>query len=265
MTGRPPRHVEVALAVAANIDDAASVIWARTAEATFAAAQGDHAGAVAAAVACLAHPGVRQMRQLGVRHWRIIGAEACAVTGVQDLAAQLLDVEDHGFPTPVLAIARTRAQLAIARSDDAEADRWFGTASAQLDRCEDPYQRARLHLALGAHLRRSGHRRRAMTELQLAPQGFDALRGAPWLERVDRELAASGQRRAPRRELPDLELTPQEQAVGHLVAQGMRNREIATELFVSVKTVEYHLGNAFRKLGVSNRTQLAARLDDPVS
>jgi DNA-binding NarL/FixJ family response regulator len=55
-------------------------------------------------------------------------------------------------------------------------------------------------------------------------------------------------------------LTPQEQAVAHLVVKGLRNREVAAELVVSIKTVEYHLGNIYRKLQVSSRTQLVARL-----
>ena len=67
---------------------------------------------------------------------------------------------------------------------------------------------------------------------------------------------------APRRVSPVAALTRQEAAVARLVREGLSNREIAAELFISAKTVEYHLGNAYRKLGVSSRTQLVREISD---
>ena len=81
----------------------------------------------------------------------------------------------------------------------------------------------------------------------------------PFLERCQREQAACGL--APkRRQQPSQTLTAHEQTVATLVASGMTNREVAEELIVSVKTVEYHLRNIFNKLGVTSRGRLAAKL-----
>jgi DNA-binding NarL/FixJ family response regulator len=76
----------------------------------------------------------------------------------------------------------------------------------------------------------------------------------------DAELTAAGSRGLQDQAATPLGLTPQELAVAHLVTTGLTNREVAAELFLSVKTVEYHLGKVFAKLGVSTRTQLAQRM-----
>jgi DNA-binding CsgD family transcriptional regulator len=255
-------HVAAALEVASVQGDAASVMWARTAEATLAVARGDHAAAVIAAEACLAHPGVGRVREPGVKPWRVLGLEACASTGDLDVAQALLDGVDRDFATPSMARARSQGTLAAAAGDHDEAERRFAEAAALLPRCRNPFERARLHLATGAHLRRRGQRRRAVEELNRARELLVALQAGPWIDRVDAELAVSGLHPAARDNRRHVELTPQEQAIVRLVIQGHRNREIAAELFISVKTVEYHLGNAYRKLGVTRRTQLAAALAD---
>ena len=94
-----------------------------------------------------------------------------------------------------------------------------------------------------------------------AQQGFAELGATPYAERCARELAASGLRPSPRRGRDESRLTAQELVVARRAAAGLSNRELAAELVVSVKTVEYHLRNAFAKLGVTSRRQLAARLD----
>jgi DNA-binding NarL/FixJ family response regulator len=123
-----------------------------------------------------------------------------------------------------------------------------------------PYTAALLDLAYGAHLRRNGQRRAAAARLKTALATFTTLGAQPSIERAESELDACGL--SPRRRQPTSPvLTPREQSVARLVAEGMTNPEIAARLFLSVKTVEYHLGNTYAKLGVRNRTQLAARLD----
>ena len=249
-------HVAAALAVAEEQGDAASVMWARTSEATLATARGDHATALAAARVCLEHPGIGRVREAGVKPWRVLGAEACAALGELDDVDELLDGIGGGFARTSLAVARARALVAAARGAHDEADRWFTEAAGHLDRCQDPFERARLHLELGAHLRRRGRRRQAVDELSRARETFVSLQAVPWIERADGYLSVSGlsPTTSDRRRI---ELTPQEQAIVRLAVDGRRNRDIATELFISVKTVEYHLGNAYRKLGISRRTQLA--------
>jgi len=79
-------------------------------------------------------------------------------------------------------------------------------------------------------------------------------------ERARVELQATGER-ARERSVDTLDqLTPQERQISRLVSQGMSNREIAAQLFISPSTVEYHLGKVFRKLNVKSRTQLARRM-----
>ena len=87
-----------------------------------------------------------------------------------------------------------------------------------------------------------------------------SLSAQPYLERCDRELAACGHPQARLQPGPTAALTPQELTVARLVAAGRTNRQVAADLVVSVKTIEYHLSNAYAKLAVTSRTQLALAL-----
>lgn len=111
--------------------------------------------------------------------------------------------------------------------------------------------------ALGRLLRRQGERRQAVSRLQAAIDRYDRLRATPFLGRCGGKLAACGLHPAPRVPGP-MRLSPREQAVVRLTVRGLTNRQIASELVTSIKTVECHLANVFTKLGVSTRTQLAA-------
>jgi DNA-binding CsgD family transcriptional regulator len=84
---------------------------------------------------------------------------------------------------------------------------------------------------------------------------FDALGAEPWAERCETELASSGE--TLNRSSSARSLTPQERQVANIVAAGATNREAAASLFVNSKTIEFHLGNVYRKLGVRSRTELA--------
>jgi len=148
------------------------------------------------------------------------------------------------------------------RGDREAAERWFDEARSLAARCQSPLDVAQVHLALGAHLRRRGSRKAAIEELRLAHQGCSGLRAAPWLERTDQELAACNARLGPRDDSRRVTLTAQEQAVVRLVQAGRRNREIAAELYISIKTVEYHLSSVYRKLGVRSRTELVHLLSE---
>jgi DNA-binding NarL/FixJ family response regulator len=254
-------HVRRALEVATTTDDAASVLWSRTAEAALGAALGEHDRALAAATACLEHPGVQRFRAVGMRPWRILGAEAAAALGDVEAGDRFLDGVDDaagGNATAELGVARARARLAAAAGDDAAAEGHFAVAARAAARSDDAFERGLHHLAHGSHLRRRGQRRLAAEQLDAARSIFGELQATPWIERVDRELASTSPNAVRRREHDPVELTPQERSVVRLVVQGRRNREVAAELFVNVKTVEYHLSSVYRKLGVSNRTQLAA-------
>src|SRR5918999_3597216 len=124
-------------------------------------------------------------------------------------------------------------------------------------RARRPFERARTELAYGALLRRARRRVDARAHLEAALDTFERLGAVPWAERARLELRASGP--AARRRDPStlLQLTPQELQVARFVATGLPNREVAAQLFLSPRTVEFHLRNVFAKLGISSRSQLA--------
>ena len=121
-------------------------------------------------------------------------------------------------------------------------------------------QLARAHLLHGEWLRRQRRRRDARDQLRTALAMFESIGMAAFAAWARAELHANGERARPRRaEAPEV-LTPQEEQIAWLVAGHLTNREIATRLFISASTVEYHLRKIFRKLGVTSRIQLARTL-----
>jgi DNA-binding CsgD family transcriptional regulator len=122
-----------------------------------------------------------------------------------------------------------------------------------------PFQRARTELAYGAFLRRERRRREAREHLRAALQGFQRLGCRLWEERAMGELRATGET-ARKRDPSSLDqLTPQELQIVRLVGEGQANKQIATQLFLSPRTVEYHLRKVFAKLGISSRAELIRR------
>ncbi len=118
---------------------------------------------------------------------------------------------------------------------------------------------ARSRLVLGELLRRGGRRIAAREQLRAALDVFERTGCRPWANQTRRELTASGERRRRRQDMGD-ELTPQERQIALLVAEGRTNREVATLVFLSPKTIEAHLSRVYRKLGITSRADLAARL-----
>jgi DNA-binding CsgD family transcriptional regulator len=127
-------------------------------------------------------------------------------------------------------------------------------------RTPDAFESACTRLAYGARLRRARHRRRAREELRTALEIFDRLGAAPWSALTRAELAATGET-ARRRDASTVdELTPQELHIAQLLAEGKTTREAAAALFLSPKTIEYHLRSIYRKLGVKSRRELTTAL-----
>ena len=122
---------------------------------------------------------------------------------------------------------------------------------------------ARAHLRYGEWLRRRKRRRDADVQLRTAYNMFTAMGAAAFAGRAGAERRAAGQTTAdaPRADNP-FGLTPQEAQVARQAGAGATNAEIASRLFVTTSTVEYHLSKVFRKLGVTSRRQLAAALSD---
>ena len=120
----------------------------------------------------------------------------------------------------------------------------------------DRYETARTELAFGARLRRGRRRAEARPLLRSALTIFERLGAAPWADTAARELAATGET-VHRRKGTAIDLTPQERQIAQLLAHGHTTREAAAALFISPKTVEYHLRHIYLKLGVRSRAALA--------
>ena len=124
--------------------------------------------------------------------------------------------------------------------------------------CEERSERARTELLLGEALRRAKRRSEAREALRSALTVFDAIGARAWAERARRELRALGDEAPAAAPLGGLgTLTPQELQISRLVAAGNSNREVAAQLFLSARTVEYHLYKVYPKLGIGSRTELA--------
>ncbi|NVI91597.1 helix-turn-helix transcriptional regulator, partial [Actinomadura sp. BRA 177] len=128
-----------------------------------------------------------------------------------------------------------------------------------------PFERARTELLYGEHLRRARRRSDARVPLRSAATTFERLRATPWLDRARAELRATGESGSSTPTAPDLvdRLTPQELQVVRLAAAGTSSREIAAQLFLSPRTVEYHLYKAYPKLGISSRKELSRLTLEP--
>ena len=160
-----------------------------------------------------------------------------------------------GSPVARAAAARCRGMV----DDDFEPA--FTAALALDDQRPMPFERARTLLAFGRRLHRARRRAEARERLLAARLGFEQLGAGAWAEQAEAELSAAGARR--RREPDDSALTPQELRVAAAVQRGASSRDIAADLFLSPKTVEFHLRQIYRKLGVHSRTQLIAALAEP--
>jgi len=196
-----------------------------------------------------------------MRWWAIADlAEAAVQSGHVDEGRRLLDeLTTLAAATPAawiqLGLRHARAVLA----DDDEAEPLFQAAlSAEVNRW--PYQRARLLLAYGAWLRRRRRVAESRTPLRAARDAFDALGVSGWGERARQELRASGETSRNRTPEARDELTPQELQIAQMAAEGLSNREIGQQLYLSHRTVGSHLYRLFPKLGISSRGQLSSVL-----
>jgi DNA-binding CsgD family transcriptional regulator len=185
--------------------------------------------------------------------------EAAVRSGQPEKAAEPLRfwegwVEGTGGPSTVPLLMRCRALL---EEGQARLARYEDALSRHGDRT-GPFERARTELLYGEALRRERQPKKAREHLRMALDSFEQLGADPWAERARAELRASGE--TARRRDPSLidELTAQELQIARAVATGATNKEVAAQLFLSPRTVEFHLRHIFAKLGISSRSQLAA-------
>jgi DNA-binding CsgD family transcriptional regulator len=171
----------------------------------------------------------------------------------QRVASMLAErAERNGTP-----LARALAERCEGLVRDERLEEPFERALDLHAEANSPFEHARTLLAFGSRLHRARRRADARERLREALDSFERLGASPWAQRAQAELRAAGAvKRAPVGD-PD-ELTGQEARVALAVARGATNREVAAELFLSPKTIEFHLGHVYRKLGIHSRTELAA-------
>ena len=201
---------------------------------------------------------------LGVRNYALVELIEAAARGPdpQDAHAALRDLEQRavaaGTDWALGMLARSRAML----SSGDDADACYRESIERLGRTRVVVQLARSHLLYGEWLRRENRRLDARQQLRVAYDMLHRIGVDAFADRAHRELLATGETTRERIEVTRDALTPQEAQISRLAAEGRTNPEIGSELFISPRTVEYHLGKVFTKLGIRNRRELRRALTD---
>ena len=232
------------------------------ARAHVAEAAADYVGVIRALAPLLQAWAGGSIDEPGAWPWTDIYANALVVEGRYDEAEEFLAphealARERGHRSTRARLGYARGRMLGATGDLPGARACFEDALQLLEDQPLRYDRARVNFAFGQTLRRAGKRREADAVMQTARDLYLTLGATTYVERCERELRAGGVHAA-RVDRGVAGLTPQEQLVSDLVAQGMTNREVATDLYLSTKTVQYHLTRIYAKLGVRSRTELAA-------
>jgi DNA-binding CsgD family transcriptional regulator len=193
--------------------------------------------------------------------------EAATRTGDAELARDALErlaetTQPCGTDVALGIEARSRALTSTGEF----AERLYRKAIDRLGRTQLRPELARAHLLYGEWLRREGRRIDAREQLRTAYEMFAAIGMEAFAERARRELLATGEKVRKRSPETRDQLTPQETQIARLARDGLSNPEIGAQLFISARTVKYHLGKVFTKLGISSRSQLRRALPrDPAT
>jgi DNA-binding CsgD family transcriptional regulator len=263
-TAAGEQHARLAEDLAAGLGYAQERVYAGMARALIRQAAEDYPG-MARALAPWQQPDALDNRsRLYAVLWQPLLVEGLIGTGDLDQATAVLDRLRAGngqvsYLQP--ALAWLEGWLAEARGHPDEAQQIYA-AGESAARPDSPVYAARLLLAHGRLLRRTGNRKDAADMLRRAGEIYRELRATPFIARTDSELAACGLRREHARGRPDLAMTDRETEVARLIERGLTNAEIAAELFITPKAVEYHLGNIYAKFGLRGRQQLRRMLSE---
>ena len=195
---------------------------------------------------------------LGLSNWALMELiEAAARTGMGPAAA-----DAHRQLSEMAEASRTEWALGVdacARalfSQDDSAEKYYRESIEHLGMTRMTAQLARAHLLFGEWLRRQGRRSDARAELHIAVEMLEATGLDGFAERARRELVATGETARKRRVDTRSQLTAQEAQVARLARDGLTSPEIAARLYISARTVQYHLSKVFAKLGITSRSQL---------
>lgn len=200
--------------------------------------------------------------------WPDLYGNALVMTGRVDEADEFLRpheerAAERGHHSAKARLGYVRGRIHGSRGDIDSARESFEDALDEIATLPLSYDRARINFAYGQTLRRAGRRREADAVIRTARELYSSLGATSYVERCDRELKAGGLKGgdgdAATGRADFAALTPQERAVASLVASGHTNKEVAGELFLSVKTVQYHLTRVYAKFGIRSRSELAAR------
>ncbi len=259
------RQARQAVAAATSVDYTQERVYAAMAQALVAQGRGDYLAMADALGPWQQDSAVDERSQMHGVLWRPLLAEGLIGSGQTGPAAAVLDqleaatgaqAESGPDSYPRTALAWLRGWLAEQQGDPGQALAIYAGAPGPADG-QSPVYTARLLLAHGRLLRRTSRRADAAELLGRARGLFAALRATPFTEQADQELAACHLPRSRAAEKKSyLELTSRETEVAHLVGKGLSSPEIAAELFVSRKAVEYHLGNIYGKYGIHSRREL---------
>jgi DNA-binding CsgD family transcriptional regulator len=232
---------------------------------------GDRIVAFAECMAALLHNGLGQYRkafvaarraaeygELGVSDWALVElVEAAARCGEwKDGLAGFERLRERTRLSGTEWALGVEAYSQALLSDGRAAEELYRTAIELLGRCSITTALARAHLVYGEWLRRDRRRLEARQQLRTALQMFTTMGAEGFAERAERELLATGERVQKRGAESNTQLTPQEERISQLARDGHSNPDIAAKLYISPRTVEYHLRKVFRKLGISSRNEL---------
>lgn len=260
-------HVDAAGAAARTAGSGMGIAAWAAARASLAAARGDHAEVLRAADAVRRTGRACAFGNLGVHDWRPLEVDALTALGRLDDAGTVLaeieaSVSASSPASARITAARLHGTLAAAAGDPARSAMAFEEAWEFARGIDRPFLVAQLGLAEGRRLRLAARRPEAIARLRSARRLLAGLGARPYVSACDQELTACGVKLRPGGGQGALGLTATELAVARLVAAGRSNSEAAAELYVSIKGIEFHLGNIFAKLGIRSRRALADCLGD---
>jgi DNA-binding CsgD family transcriptional regulator len=261
--GTAARHIEAAHAAEASLGRA----WAGavTAEAVLAMARGSPDDVLRAVTRVREEWKANWFGPVGLLDWRSLEVDALLALGDVGHAAQrLTELEqlqgDDASPLARTGLARLKALVALGRGDHAGAARAFAEAWRYAAGGRLPLVLAQLEMDEARFLHQSGEREQALARLRSAAARLAALGARPYALRCEQELARCDAPSRPEEMRRELGLTAAEFSVARSVARGLTNKEAAEELYVSAKTIEFHLSHIYMKLGLRSRRELARLL-----